>query len=355
MKVKLVSKLMLGIFLSANSGCAGTVVSPRATAKFNVVVTDFETGMPMKGVRVLGSFQIGGYWDSAYNTLEETHAYTDKNGRCALSGVMNFPTGARTGVAKLPGYYNTSAMPQFDGKAFRMLNRWLPDDQTIYFALDKIKNPIPLFIRREHLRKNLNKFKDADSWWPEETAISYDFLKADWLPPHGNGEVADMTIMRHKRQVLGIGCNPGGVSGEAFIDRMTVRFNGNENGIVDIVPHEHPGIKIRTAPDKDYIQEKEIWMKKDMSLVFSQKDTDESCQCFRIRTKRNEKGEIVGSYYGKMYGGFRLLNSREYKTAGIEFTYYLNPTNNDKNLEWDQKTNLCKRAGKDLNLILLKP
>ena len=49
---------------------------------------------------------------------------------------------------------------------------------------------------------------------------------------------------------------------------------------------------------------------------------------FRVRTVKNDEGNIVSAYYGKIYGDF------------MQFSYYLNPTPNDRNIEFDPKQNL---------------
>ena len=49
---------------------------------------------------------------------------------------------------------------------------------------------------------------------------------------------------------------------------------------------------------------------------------------FRVRTKVDDRGNIVSAHYGKIYGDF------------MQFKYYLNPTINDRNVEFDPKQNL---------------
>ena len=49
---------------------------------------------------------------------------------------------------------------------------------------------------------------------------------------------------------------------------------------------------------------------------------------FRVRTKVDDGGNIVSAYYGKIYGDF------------MQFSYYLNPTPNSRNVEFDPKRNL---------------
>ena len=64
--------------------------------------------------------------------------------------------------------------------------------------------------------------------------------------------------------------------------------------------------------------------------------------CFRIRTRRDAEGRIVSGLYGKVYGDFRIND-----LSGIAFTYYLNPTPNDRNLEFDRKTNFNLTDGRE--------
>lgn len=66
--------------------------------------------------------------------------------------------------------------------------------------------------------------------------------------------------------------------------------------------------------------------------------------CFRIRTKKNEKGEIVEAYYGKIYGDIGTVADKK-NLYGVTFLYYLNLNTNDRNLEWDRKNNLCPNSG----------
>ena len=70
---------------------------------------------------------------------------------------------------------------------------------------------------------------------------------------------------------------------------------------------------------------------------------------FRIRTRRDGNGKITSAYYGKIYGDInfkKLFGVDTEAVAAPSFLYYLNLTPNDRNLEWDMKTNLCPNPGK---------
>jgi hypothetical protein len=59
---------------------------------------------------------------------------------------------------------------------------------------------------------------------------------------------------------------------------------------------------------------------------------------YRVRTKKDERGHVVSALYGKIEGPiFYEVRSRG---ANIQMKYYLNPTPNDRNMEYDPKRNL---------------
>jgi hypothetical protein len=49
-----------------------------------------------------------------------------------------------------------------------------------------------------------------------------------------------------------------------------------------------------------------------------------------VRTVLDEQGNVKSALYGKIYGDF------------MHFSYYLNPTPNSRNVEFDPKRNLSK-------------
>ena len=59
----------------------------------------------------------------------------------------------------------------------------------------------------------------------------------------------------------------------------------------------------------------------------------------RVRTVLDDKGNIKSALHGKIHGDI-ILAPMNSKTCKIIFDYYLNPTPNDQNVEWDPKRNL---------------
>ena len=60
---------------------------------------------------------------------------------------------------------------------------------------------------------------------------------------------------------------------------------------------------------------------------------------YRVRTVLDENGKIKETYYGKVHRNFRVRSSLR-EDPKIIFTYYLNPTPNDRNIEFDPDKNL---------------
>lgn len=85
---------------------------------------------------------------------------------------------------------------------------------------------------------------------------------------------------------------------------------------------------------------------------------------FRIRTiKDKTDSNVISALYGKIVGRhgtsdninpfeFNTLNRNEKRELVLDpsftFSYYLNPTPNDRNLEYDQENNLAPEADKGL-------
>jgi hypothetical protein len=60
---------------------------------------------------------------------------------------------------------------------------------------------------------------------------------------------------------------------------------------------------------------------------------------FRTRTKV-VNGKIVSGLYGKIRDQIRIDPKKKGGFCAVEFTYYLNPTPLDRNMEFDRKKNL---------------
>lgn len=318
-----------------------------STATYCVRVVDSEDGSPVKNAEVYGGFVMASRgWDNT-PPANIDEKFTDSDGRCRLSG--NTDEGESYFGIRKAGYYNSERGEVLfnGGHSILKLGRWLPEDIVVTTRIDRIIKPIPLFVmhvggvvnavffdKYESVYMRDNDFKEIVS--TNKTEFSYDLVKGDWLPPYGNGSHADIGVVSWKefagRKTFQI---PGGFeTREYYKNHANIVFNGEGNGVCLVKRHSLAGIKIRTAPENGYETNLYRWYNSE-----GERNTDKSRNyAFRIRTQKDKNGNITSAYYGKVYGDFRVNYLR-----GIAFRYYLNPIPNDRNLEFDRKTNLNKK------------
>ena len=312
-------------------------------ARFGVFVVDDKTGKALKNVSVMGVFDVNSGWFAVKGSDGPNldRAVTDVNGRCRLRGRTNCGN-VGCWVEKPPsGFY---PCPQGWGRRFsekNLLGIWQPDNLVATIRLQRVERPIPLFVKR--VAKVTRGVFTADIFPKGEDTLRYDLLMGDWLAPVGTGRVADVTFTRHPREDLGEGVNGADVRGPSYRDSMTVRFPGEGNGLVELHPPPSYRLRIRTAPEDGYRSEYLCWRGTNRKLEDDSNYDENRCFCFRIRTRRDDRGRIVGAYYGKIYGDITFVyqfRPEFVPVASVCMSYYLNPTPLDRNLEWDRKTNL---------------
>ena len=309
-------------------------------ARFGVFVVDDKTGKALKNISVMGVFDVNSGWFAVKGSDGPNldRAVTDVNGRCRLRGRTNCGN-VGCWVEKPPsGFY---PCPQGWGRRFsekNLLGIWQPDNLVATIRLQRVERPIPLFVKR--VAKVTRGVFTADIFPKGEDTLRYDLLMGDWLPPVGTGRVADVTFTRHPREDLGEGVNGADVRGPSYRDSMTVRFPGEGNGLVESNPPPNLRLRIRTAPEDGYRPDYLCWTGRNRKLEYVGSYDENRCFCFRIRTRRDDRGRIVEAYYGKIYGDILMYTGYNFIVCGVKFLYYLNPTPLDRNLEWDRKTNL---------------
>ena len=324
-------------------------------ASFSVLVLDSQTGEPIPGIKIEGSFLNfkKGWNETAKNN--DVDAITRRNGIAKLSGSTEKGVGGYR-IYDNPGYYNKEwTRIEFLEKSMLRFGGWLPTGIVSTSRLDRVINPIPLFVKNaigEHRpRKQSDYFLDAD--YSERHKLSatndlvivkdkvlrYDFIKGAFLPPYGNGEIADVIFTFNETfyQWDMIRGGPGVSLYKKFKLDVSVEFPGYGNGLQTIDYYQKAGLKLRESPLLGYSQRKLLWRECRVGEREERTNVDEKrCYAFRIRTKYDASGNIESAYYGKIYGDFNIKD-----LEGVEFLYYLNPTPNDRNLEWDMKNNLC--------------
>jgi hypothetical protein len=301
-----------------------------------IYIVDDE-GSPVEGVDV----KLYGHSDAMMISNGLGALHDEVNGRSNKDGLFrtwrhlqNIPS--LSFFMTKTGYYNAG------GKTEHLLD----DEGKIgCVAIKKRNAPIPLFVKHVGAYgygMNFDGNSREDLFSKGNGVLQFDFMKGEWLPPVGNGETADVEFRRLPHEDLGEGVNGAGVKGRSYRDSMSVKFLGKDNGLIEMKTCHDAGLKVRMAPTDGFSQDFVCWyaIGKDLQPIDS--FNKERCFCFRIRTRRNDKGEIVEAYYGKIYGDIQMLTmvSPYVPVASVRMLYYLNPKNLDRNLEWNRQ-NLC--------------
>jgi hypothetical protein len=205
------------------------------------------------------------------------------------------------------GYYS-SLVPYHMGRKYKP-EIWNP---TRTILLNKLIKPIPMYAKR------------IDAEPPDNgKPVGYDLVVGDWVGSYGKGINSDILFTReYNRRSL-----------QDYDYKLTVSFPKGGDGIqVFPTPYKNmEGSALRSpheAPTNGYLSQivKLNVSHPGQKLIF---DYDEKrIYLFRVRTATNDLGNVVSAHYGKIYGDF------------MQFKYYLNPTPNDRNLEFDPKQNL---------------
>jgi hypothetical protein len=228
-------------------------------------------------------------------------------------------------------------------------------------TLPYVRKPIPLKAKAEgfsHRRVNGPKDKEpADPRLPDLaiTEVGYDAELLELMPPHGQGMHTDFTIkvtsvfrgfedaLNERRCEADIErgwytMDEGKVRHGNWTHTLTYRFPNKGDGIV-LSPQFWPYCKLTVphkAPEEGYGPEltlkEEVRQVYNRSNLYNYRDKMQNNGMFlRIRTQLDKDGKVVSAHYAK------IISPRG---AGNGFTIFFNPTPNDRNLEYDLKTNL---------------
>lgn len=295
--------------------------------KITVRVTN-ESGSPFTNATVHAGFATAikpgwGWGAGKPNRVEGT---TDTNGVCTLQGEGN---GGSVGVAAFKdGYYGSSGyLVVFSNLTGTIARKWQPWNPTVDVVLKPIGNPIAMFAKR------LLYVPVPEIGKP----VGYDLVKGDWVAPYGKGETSDFVLQYMVQSEGAIETRYGPVK---TADRtLTVTFLNEGDGVKAVQVPLQGGSALRLpplAPENGYATNAVKRVIKDQNGLRSDIREDQN-YFFRIRTKKDDKGNIISALYGKIYGDFQFD-----ERGSVTFMYYLNPTPNDRNVEFDPSKNLFK-------------
>lgn len=290
------------------------------TVKATILVVD-EDGLPLKGVNVgLG-----------FSTPKKEGWGSKSSGNRGLSDEKGLFTSSGTTErilrygARYSGYYSSRyKFTAFTGVSGMIgFRKWQPWNPTLTVVLKKIQNPIAMYAY----------YTDWIEIPINDEFIGYDLKKHDWVSPYGKGIVNDLLFK------LG-GNYKNNLNYES---QLSIQFSNLADGLQMFSLADSKGSNFRSAhhaPLDNY----QNTLRHNASM-HSEKGLKESHSknanyYFRVRCD-DDKPELC--LYGKIYGDI------EFDATGyVKFKYFLNPSRDDTNVEFDPKRNLFKNLKKKI-------
>jgi hypothetical protein len=266
--------------------------------KATELITD-ESGKPVAGAQAI----IGYYTNSVSLT---TNKITGTNGLFEFQHETLSEGADVSFEAKKEGYYSI----------WQQVNLQTPYDSLKWniektLVLKKVGKPIAMYAKSVNL--GMPVF---------DKPAGFDFMAGDWVAPYGKGIDTDIIFTAHLNQ-----------RAENDADyTLTVSFPKAGDGIQKFtVQDSEKGSGLRSPHEASAVGYQAQWVQT-RSRKPGQPETGtldpNRNYIFRVRTALDHQGNVVSARYGKIYGDF------------MQFTYYLNPTPNDRNIEFDPKQNL---------------
>ena len=316
-----------------------TRISP--SAKVTVKVTD-EFGNPLVGAKVetitFDHYAPAAEWGGYEAIYKSVTFLTDKQGIAVVEVKLpheesgpHEETGFRCSV-NFPGYYSDWGECKFTGS---LMGLWQPWNQEVDVVPQKIGVQAPMYAGWITLKQ-----------FPEvNKPLGFDLMVGDWVAPYGKGNTSDFIYDLEIAQPTWI-TNSFRNTPEFLRDwKLVVTFPNDGDGIQPFVALPHGLRSPRQAPiggfeptlvQHEYQEPYEEVTKyggqerRQTHVRLHQGFQPDRNYFFRVRTKKDENGNIISALYGKVYGDFRVeadINGRGIVGARNElnFIYYLTP------------------------------
>ena len=293
-----------------------------ADINLSVRVTDMNN-LPVNGAKVIADFQ--GYLKKHQVTVTEA---TNADGIAIITGCSKAgPVNTTINITVNGEGYYYSTVEAISGKNLK---------HDVHVMLRKRVNPAALYVKRVSIGVPI------DEGW-----VAFDFEKGDLVKPYGEGKVSDLFLKTKSVRTE----DNGSIPIDSDAGKLLIKFPSEHDGIIFqdagyniksdmVMPHE--------APADGY---QGIYTREEAAYFDANRRKD--CGVFmRVRSVSNEKGELKTANYAKLNedlrfdpreSGWHVNDEGKPKTFGnVSFTYYFNPTPDDRNLEFDPERNLFK-------------
>ena len=313
-KYLLVSCCALGLATS----CGPQLPKEVPTARVTVRVVD-DDGQPVAEAKVA----VVGF----YNAVGK--GKTDGKGCCTVT-LRNASGGVDLEVDK-EGFY--SIYRRSYNFTDHTNGQWMPWNPTVELQLHKKSKPVPLVV------KSVRGLPIPVKGQP----VGYDLIGGDWVAPYGKGQTDDFVFFAEST-----------ISNkDNFSSHLRLTFSNPGDGLILRRLFWRDDYEMRLAalaPVEGYSNQWDFVLNAKLNPATERREvistaTDDDNYYFRVRTKQDEKGNVVSAIYGKIYYGISFDPGFWHEgRPGISFMYYLNP-DGTRNLEFDTHSNLCADPG----------
>ena len=322
------SLLVIWLLTMFQVGCLAH--PPVATVTVHAINQD---GKPVTDTEIVGTFENG--------KIDVTK-WPDENGYVTFSspvmGTALFFNKRYRNIRNPDGfdkYYDGTVTRDYMNPAKYAVNgKWTQWSEPVTLVLKEYINPIPMYVNG---RGESFRIPARNEW------CGFDMEVYDWTAPYGKGVHADLEVF-HKWD--------GKDRTEYTGSHLTIRFPDKEAGCYPFYYEHrekydawrlkspyHADIHAAYTSSLEFYEKKHPGAKRLDSHLFP----NGTGYIFRTRTRFDEKGKLVGARYGKIYQPHSSLLYFWVDGARIRIPYYLNPTENDTNLEYDMQHNLIKQ------------
>ncbi|MDR1816984.1 MAG: hypothetical protein LBR07_02155 [Puniceicoccales bacterium] len=230
-------------------------------------------------------------------------------------------------MARDERYYLTDPVPVVFKEA--KAGRWEPWNPTVTVVVCPILNPIPMYHKRVDVK--IPKMNNQHG---------FDLLVGDWVEPIGKGKTTDIFFKISEVVPLTKKKDARGHWHVTYDFRLEVAFPNKGDGIQTWLEKNSDSswqlTMPRFAPTENYNDKLEVRdFLDEQGNRFSIQRAENLNYFIRVRTVLDKNGKVKSALYGKIPSG---IDFQPHKN--LRFRYYLNPTPNDTNMEYDQKRNL---------------
>ena len=311
-------------------------------ATITIKVVD-ESGLPLAGAEAGVNFELPKGKGPGI-TINRKSSTTDTDGLVTLKGET---TPQVTISASHQDYYSSSLKYRDfkNVKGFLWVEKYEPKNPIVTIVLKKKMNPIAMFAVNMSLMKDYPQFPLIGEF------VGFDLIAKDWVAPYGLGVNQDILFKLEIRRAI---------SPSDYDNQLFIKFPNQGDGLLSFSPDDSKGKSIlrlpHQAPTSGYTPElNRRYQSEPGKIRYSEggnPDYDRNF-FFRVQTELDAEDNVITAIYGKIHGGINIGNPgwlHEEKPY-ISFNYYINPEENDSNIEFDPEKNLFKGLPKNMKVL----